>query len=183
MTRKLTLLAVSALLAGCVAPEPAPVDPNRRPLETLPAGAGLGEIEADLLATARARYGDGRIDRALAMPDHLIAKRFAGMAPPPPPGAGADWRPPTPSALLTRQGERWLVAAPDGWRDANPEAAAELDTLLASAEFWNEAGTVPACPDFGASNLLLKRPGKARLVRSHQCSSATTRLIEAALRA
>ena len=182
MRKRLVLLALPAL-AGCVAPQPASVDPNRRPLDTLPADARLAEVEADLLATARERYGDARIDRALAMPDYLVAKRFVGMAPPPPPGAGADWRPPTPNALLSKQSGRWLVATPDGWREANREVAAELETLLASADFWREAATVPACPDFGASNLLLKMPGKARTVRSHQCSSATTRVIEAAFRA
>ena len=182
MRKRLILLALAAL-SGCVAAEPASVDPDRRPLDTLPANARLSEVEADLLATARERYGDARIDRALAMPDHLIVKRFAGMAPPPPPGAGADWRPPTPSALLTKQSGRWLVATPDGWREANREATAEIDALLATEDFWNESASVPACPDFGASNLLLKVPSRARIVRSHQCTSATTRVIEAAFRA
>jgi hypothetical protein len=183
MKKPLIWLALPALLAGCVAPETTTVDTGRRLLDTLPGNARLAEVEADLLATARDRYGDTRIDRALAMPDYLVAKRFVGMAPPPPPGAGAAWRPPTPSALLSKQSGRWLVATPDGWREANREAAAEIDTLLASSDFWNEPATVPACPDFGASNLLLKAPGKARTVRSHQCSSATTRVIEAAFRA
>jgi hypothetical protein len=182
MPKRLILLALVAL-GGCVAPQPATVDTSRRPLDTLPAGARLAEVEADLLATARERFGDARIDRALAMPDYLIAKRFVGMAPPPPPGAGPDWRPPTPSALLTKQSGRWLVATPDGWREVKREVAAEIDALLAGSDFWNEAATVPACPDFGASNLLLKAPGKARIVRTHQCSSATTRVIEAAFRA
>ena len=171
-------------LAGCVAEAP-PADqpPPGRPLETLPAGARLQQVETDLLDTARKRFGDAALTRALAAPTHLIVKRFVGMAPPPPPGAGADWRPPTPNALVIREEGKWYAATDGGWRPASEAAIAELEPILASEAFRSESATVPACPDFGASNLLLKAPGRARIVRSHQCSSATTRAIEAAFRA
>lgn len=184
MIRTLTLIGLAALATSCVAPAAtAPPDSGRRPLEVQPAEARLADVEADLLATARERFGAATLERALAAETHLIVKRFVGMAPPPPPGAGADWRPPTPTAMVIQENRRWYAATPDGWRPANAAAIAELDAIFVSEAFWGERGTVPACPDFGASNLLLKMPGKARIVRSHQCSSATTRAIEAAFRA
>lgn len=170
------------VLVACMAP-PAAVDPDRRPLEVLPAGTPLAEVEADLLATARDRFGQAALDRALAAPIHLVAKRFAGMVPPPPPGAGADWRPPTPAALLYKEAGTWMAATPGGWRQVGPAVSDALDRALASRSFLNEPATVPACPDFGASQLLLKAPDRPRIVRSHQCTSESSRVVEEALRA
>lgn len=183
MMRLVPGLAAFALLAGCMPAQPVAVDTARRPLDTQSGEARMADIEADLLATARSVYGDTALVRALNAPKHLVIKRFIGMAPPPPPGAGADWRPPTPSALLMEEGGRWYAATAAGWRPASAEPIAEIEALLASEEFQAEAATIPACPDYGASNLLVKVPGRARTVRSHQCSSATTRVIEAAFRA
>ena len=153
-----------------------------RPLDTLPSGYDPTLVRSDLIATARDRYGEQAVDRALSSSSFLIVKRFAGMAPPPPPGAGPDWRAPTPSAMLIRDGERWLLATADGWRAADAVAAAEIDALIAGSQLWSESGHVPPCPDFGASNLLLRIPGKAETVRNAQCTSAAASLVEAALR-
>lgn len=170
------------LIAGCTGPQPDPVTPGSvRPLEILPAGADLRAVRADLLATARERYGAAAVERALAAPTHLIVKRFVGMSPPPPPGAGPDWRAPTPSALLIRDGGAWRTATPDGWRPARADAAARLDALLADARLRTEPAYTPPCPDFGASNLVLKLPGQPEAVRNALCSSAAADLVEAAL--
>jgi hypothetical protein len=181
-TRALMSLA-PALLAGCVAAPPLGDDPGVRPLEVLPGDATLAVIEADLLATARERYGPAALQRALAAPTHIIVKRFAGMAPPPPPGAAPGWMPATPSALLMREDGRWLIATPDGWRDADRDAAAEIDAALASREFWNEPAASFPCPDYGASLMLLKAPQRARTVRNSKCPSISDRIVQAALRA
>jgi len=149
----------------------------------LPPGVDRASVRADLLATARERYGAEAVQRALASPVHLIVKRFAGMAPPPPPGAGPDWTVPTPSALLIREGSRWLVATGSGWREAKADASAEIDSLLADRQLWAEPFYTPACPDYGASLLLLKVPGRAETVRNSQCTSQGSRVVEAALRA
>ena len=182
MIKRFLLLLVPAALAGCVVP-PAGVDPDRRPLDVLPADVALTEVEADLLATARDRFGQAATDRALAAPIHLIVTRFAGMAPPPPPGAGPDWRPPTPTALLYKERGTWMVATDTGWRQARAQVSDELDAILAGSALWSESATIPACPDYGASLLLLKIPERARIIRNHQCTSETSRLIGAALQA
>ena len=117
------------------------------------------------------------------MPTHLIVKRFVGMAPPPPPGAGSDWRVTPAAALLVKRGGPWSVATSSGWRPANLEAAAELDRAIADHSFWNEPAYTPPCPDFGASLLLLKVPGKTETVRNSTCMSQASRVVEAALRA
>jgi hypothetical protein len=181
MNKRFLLLLVPAALSGCVVP-PA-VDRDRRPLEVLPGDARLAEAEADLLATARARFGQTALDRALTAPLHLIVKRFAGMAPPPPPGAGPDWRPPTPAALLYKERGTWMVATEEGWRQVHSEVSDELDAILAGRTLWNETATIQACPDYGASLLLLKVPERARIVRNHQCTSETSRLVGEALQA
>jgi len=120
---------------------------------------------------------------ARAAPTHLIVKRFVGMAPPPPPGAGADWGPTPAAALLVRRAEGWMVATAAGWRRADQEAATELERIIADPGFWSEPAYTPPCPDFGASLLLLKVPGRSETVRNSMCMSSTSRMVEAALRA
>ena len=151
-------------------------------MAVLPAGIDPATVRSDVIATARDRYGNAAMNRALASSAYLIVKRFAGMAPPPPPGAGADWRPPTPAALLIRDGETWQVATADGWRPGDVAAAAEIDRILSDDRFWAEPTFVQACPDFGSSNAVLKLPRKHEAVRIAQCSSAAANLVEAALR-
>ena len=175
-----------AALASCTAAPPAaiPVEtPAGRPLDTLPAEANLDLVRHDLVATASDRFGGSAVEQALAAPAFLIAKRFAGMAPPPPPGAGPDWVVPTPAAVLIRGPAGWMVASANGWRPANREAAAEIGQLVADPGLWSEPAYTPPCPDFGASLLLLKIPGHSETVRNSTCTSRASRIVEAALRA
>jgi hypothetical protein len=170
-------------LAGCAVVPPAaePVASTGRDMQ--PAGARLAEVEADLLATARERFGQAALDRALGAQTYLIVKRFVGFPPPPPPGAPPDWRPTPAAGMLIKEGQQWLVATAEGWRQAQPEAAARLDALLASQAFWNEPALIPACPDYGSANLLLKAPRHARAVRSALCLGRTDEAVSAALNA
>jgi hypothetical protein len=154
-----------------------------RPLDTLPAEADLELVRQDLIATASDRFGSEEAKDALAAPTYLVAKRFAGMPPPPPPGAGPDWVAPTPTALLIKRQDRWMVATGNGWRPAKADAAAELDQILSNPGFWSEPAYVPPCPDYGASLLLLKMPGKTATVRKSTCTSVAEKAVFAALRA
>ena len=186
-----TQWALAALLiagvAACATPAPSP-DPatevgTGRPLDTFPAEADLARVREDLLATAADRFGAAALDEARAAPAHLVVKRFAGMAPPPPPGMSADWRPTPAAALLVKRAEGWMVATASGWRRADATAASELDGLIADPGLWSEPAYTPPCPDFGASLLLLKAPGHAETVRNSTCMSRASRIVEAALRA
>jgi hypothetical protein len=186
-----TQLALAALViasvAACAAPAPDPTAPagtaTARPLDTLPAEADLARVREDLLATAADRFGAAALSEARAAPAHLVVKRFVGMAPPPPPGAGADWKLTPAAALLARRAEGWMVATGSGWRRAGDEAATELDQIMADPALWSEPAYTPPCPDFGASLLLLKAPGQSETVRNSLCMSRASRIVEAALRA
>lgn len=173
----------AALGCGCTNKAVAPVvAPSQRPLESISSHPSPQSVRQDLIATSRERYGAAAVERALTAPTYLIVKRFAGMVPPPPPGAGQNWRPPTPGALLIRDEGQWLAATSSGWRRADPTAAGDLDTLLADQRFWSEPSYIPPCPDFGASLLLLKVPGRAEVLRTSTCSSLGASAVEAALR-
>jgi hypothetical protein len=76
-----------------------------------------------------------------------------------------------------------MVATSTGWRRADSQAASELDRIIADPAFWSELAYTPPCPDFGASLLLLKAPGRSETVRNSMCTSHASRLVEAALRA
>ena len=159
-----------------------PAAPNR-PLAVLPAGLDPALVRADLLESARQRFGDAAVEQALGSPAYLIVKRFAGMAPPPPPGAGRDWEPPTPAAILIRSGDDWLVATATGWRPMNLGPGVEIHQILGNTKFWDEPEYIQACPDFGSSNALLKVSGRKETVRIAQCTSLAASLVDAALRA
>ena len=154
-----------------------------RPLDRDAGGDDLSVARQDLLATASARYGAKALNEALAAPAFVIAKRFAGLAPPPPPGAGPDWVPATPTALLIKRGQGWSTATATGWRDVGPAAAAALDHAIAEPRLWEEAAFIPPCPDYGASLLMLKIPGKAPSVRKSTCTSFADKVVSAALQA
>jgi hypothetical protein len=177
---------ILAVLGGCtgvpLVNDPRPVE-GASPLDTDPGGDDLALTRTDLLATASARYGRQALGEALAASAYLIAKRFAGMAPPPPEGAGPDWVPPTPSALLMKGPDGWMVATGGGWRPAASDAAAELDRALADPRFWSEPAFIPPCPDYGSSVLLLKMPGREATVRKSTCTSAAEKAVFAALAA
>ena len=184
MTTRLTSAAlIIASLGACAAPAPEPIQERARPLDTLPGDAELTRVREDLLATAADRFGAAALAEARAAPTHLVVKRFVGMAPPPPPGASADWRPTPAAALLVRRAEGWMVATGSGWRRAAAEAASELDRIIADPAFWSEPAYTPPCPDFGASLLLLKTRGNPEMVRNSMCMSGASRIVEAALHA
>jgi hypothetical protein len=174
---------IIASLGACATPARDPVLDSARPLDVFPGDAELTRVREDLLATASDRFGTATLAEARAAPAHLVVKRFVGMAPPPPPGAGADWRPTPAAALLVRRAEGWMVATGSGWRRADAEAASELDRIIADVAFWSEPAYTPPCPDFGASLLLLKVPGHNETVRNSMCMSQASRIVEAALRA
>lgn len=186
-------LALAALIiagvAACAMPAPSPVPiteaaaANGRPLDALPAEADLTRVRQDLLATAADRFAAAALSEARAAPTHLVVKRFVGMAPPPLPGAGSDWRPTPAAALLVRRAEGWMVATVTGWRRAGQEAAIELDRIIADPAFWSQPAYTPPCPDFGASLLLLKVPRHSETVRNSTCMSQASRMVDAALRA
>lgn len=183
MMRLASAALIIASLGACATPAPDPVLDSARPLDTLPGDAELTRVREDLLATAADRFGAAALAEARAAPTHVVVKRFVGMAPPPPPGASADWRPTPAAALLVRQAEGWMVATGSGWRRAAAEAASELDRIIADSAFWSEPAYTPPCPDFGASLLLLKAPGRSETVRNSMCTSQASRVVEAALRA
>jgi hypothetical protein len=182
---RLNILSASTLLivGGCAAQGPVEVPAGDRPIQVMPAGLDSAPVRADLIATARAKFGSAAVDRALANPVRLFVKRFAGMVPPPPPGSSPDWAPPTPTALLIKTGAGWMVATESGWRPANAEAVAKIESILGQSGFWTESAFTPACPDFGSGNLLLKTAGRLETVRIAQCISAAASLVDAALRA
>jgi hypothetical protein len=171
-------------LAACTVASPRAADiPKGRSLDSLPAGANLTLARQDLIATASERFGTAALSQARVAPAYLVAKRFQGMAPPPPPDAGPDWVPPSPAALLRRKADSWMVATATGWRPANANAAAELDRVFSNPQFWTEPAYVPPCPDYGASLLLLKLPGRGETVRKSTCTSLAEKAVFAALSA
>ena len=186
MTTRSVLAAMASVSLLSCAPAPTVVDATNissaRPLDTLPAHFDPVLVRRDLLATASDRFGSAALNEALAAPTHLIVKRFAGMAPPPPPSAG-PWRAPTPSGMLVRKSDGWIVASESGWRPVNSEAAAELNAIFADPNFWSEPAYIHPCPDFGASMMLLQVPARAETVRNSTCMSIASRAVEAALRA
>ena len=142
-----TAIALAALSACEPAPLPAPIAiPAGRPLDVLQTDTSFDKVRQDLLVTAGVRFGQAAVQDALTAPRYIVAKRFAGMLPPTPPGE-APKPPPTPTALLMDRGSGWMVATASGWRAARPEVAAEINTRLAQAGFWSDAAYTPPCPD------------------------------------
>ena len=188
MTRVLVIsIFVLATIAACTTAGPSPqsgtIVTSGRPLQVLPPQVDLGQVRSDLVVTARERFGEAALARALAAPTHLIAKRFMGMVPPPPPGAGPDWVAPTPAALLMKGANGWMMATESGWRAPGADQLAVIDQVIADPGFWSEDSVNLPCPDYGASLLLLKVPGKAETVRKSLCSSKAETVVSAALRA
>lgn len=176
-----------ATIAACstAAPQPEPpvgIVTAERPLQVLPADVDLGEVRKDLLTTAAGRFGQAALADALAAPAHLIAKRFAGMLPPPPPGETMPEYVP-PAALLMKGNGGWMVATASGWRHASADVAAEIDRVIADPAFWSEPPTNLPCPDYGASLLLLKVPDRPETIRKSSCTSVADKAVLAALRA
>jgi len=168
------------MLAACAAVPTVPAATVR----VLPSGPPSRELqrdirfirqttEQDLLWSALQRYGEANVRRALAAPTYIFAKHYAGMLPPPPPGAGADWKyPEPPVAMVIRENGQWLAATPDGFGAARPDKIAEIERILTEPAFWAEPEWAPpGCTDAGASLLLATAPGKSEVVRSATCGS------------
>lgn len=175
-------MVAAVALSGCVASKVPPPTAEVRPLDSFPSGPNAALARSDVLSTARARFGEEALAQALASPGYLVVKRFAGFVAPPP-DAGPEWRAPTPSALLMRTNAGWSAATADGWRSLSAAASAELDGMLADPAFAREPAYTPACPDFGASLAVVKRPGARESIRNAQCSGRAASLVEAALTA
>ena len=125
------------------------------------------EFQYDLLATARDRFGEANVRRALAAPTYVFAKFYHGMLPPPRPG-DPPYSP--PMALLMRENGQWFAATSAGFRPAKAETVAKLDALLADRAFWATPNwTGPGCTDAGASLLMLKVPNRAEIIRHGTC--------------
>jgi len=181
------------LLVGACTPTVAVPDPTTRVIpagtepEVLEWGFDRSAIERDLLLAARNRLGEATIRRALAAEGYIFAKFYPGMIPPPPAGAGPDWRPPEfPFALLFQEKGQWLAATRTGARPADPGAVAQIHALLADPAFWRQPQWAkPGCTDAGASLLMLKVAGRPETVRRGACGDTelNERLVSFALRA
>jgi hypothetical protein len=169
---------IAIVLAGC-APVAAPDGPGvpAMPAErTIPTGpppdnywwdTGIAAIETDLLASARERFGETVVRHALASPTYIFAKFYPGMLPPPQPG-DPPYKPPV--AILIKEEGRWLAASDSGWRPAQPDRVAEIETMLASTSFWSAPSTGrPLCTDAGAGLLMVKVPKRAETIRNGTC--------------
>ena len=170
-TLPLTAISICAL-AGCataVAPVPSAqrVIPSGPPPAILQPGYRPAEFEHDLLATARDRFGEANVRRALAAPTYLFAKFYHGMLPPPRPG-DPPYAP--PMALLMRENGQWFAATASGYRPAKAESVAKLEAQLADRAFWAAPNwTGPRCTDAGASLLMLKVPNRPEIIRHGTC--------------
>jgi hypothetical protein len=178
------MLAAAAALCSCTAvPRPTPA------VEVGAQDAGFdgSAVRTDLESSARMRFGEALVTRALAAETHLFAKHYFGLAPPPvrqPDGSFKDPEPPT--AMLIREDGRWMAAAVGGLRAVADDKAAAIDAAIADPAFWNEPVSARAtCTDAGASLLLLRTPKRQALVRKGTCGATqrTERLIFAALNA
>ena len=129
--------------------------------------------EQDLLWSAQQIFGEQLVRRALAANAYIFAKHYQGMLPPPPPGAGPNWKyPEPPTALLFVENGLWLAATRDGIRQARADKVQEIRQILSGEKFWKEpVWAPPGCTDAGASLLLLKIPGRPEVVRSASCGA------------
>ena len=176
--RRFALFAVTLLCSACTAHPDAPLAAAR----VLPSAApdrqtGVQFVrqttEQDLLWSAKQRFGEAMVRRALGASIYIFAKHYQGMLPPPPPNAGPDWRyPEPPVAILISENGQWLAATPDGFRQARPDKTPEVERILADPVFWAEPEWAPpGCTDAGASLLLIRVPRKSEIVRSATCGS------------
>jgi hypothetical protein len=174
------VLAAAALLAGCATPMRV-AEPGAR---LLPTSAPTQEqrmnvdrvretTEQDLLWSGQQLFGEALVRRALASDTYIFAKHYPGMLPPPPPGAGPDWKyPEPPTAILFMENGTWLTATTAGVRQARPDKVEEIRQLLSEEKFWSEpVWARPGCTDAGASLLMLKIHGHPEVVRSASCGA------------
>ena len=177
---KLCALTIAALLTGCVAPAgvttaESRVLPTSGPTQEQRMNTDLVRqtSEQDLLWSAKQLFGEQLVRRALAAPTYIFAKHYQGMLPPPPPGAGPDWRyPEPPTAVVFVENGIWLVATSNGVRQARSDKVREIQQLLSSQTFLKEpVWAPPGCTDAGASLLMLKIDRHPEIVRSASCGA------------
>jgi len=179
MNRTLLLLP---LLAACgpVQPttpvttaEPPLVIPQGAPPESVGPHFDRAGVETNLLASARQRFGEALVQRAIAAPAFLFTKHYRGMAPPPPPDAGPDWKyPEPPVAMLFMEHGVWMAADAGGVRQARPDKVSEIDAILSNPAFGAEPDfPAPGCTDSGASLLMVKLPARPRQTRRGVCGA------------
>lgn len=177
---KASVVAIAILLAACTARAPtlapaARVLPTSAPTQEQRMNAELvaQTSEQDLLWSALQLFGEPLVRRALAADAYIFAKHYPGMLPPPPPGAGADWKyPEPPTAVLFVEHGLWMAATREGVRQARIEKVQEIRRVLMTDKFWKEpVWAPPGCTDAGASLLLLKVPGRPEVVRSASCGA------------
>ena len=166
-------LAACAPVAPVAVADPPLVIPQSPPPQSIEAGFNRAEVESNLLASARARYGEALVRRAIAAPAFLFTQHYPGMLPPPPPDSGPDWRyPEPPVAMLFRENGQWLAATPAGVRPARPDKLSEIEAILTDPAFWAEPEYAqPGCTDAGASLLMLKMPDRPRITRRSACGA------------
>ena len=172
------LLPVALLVTACatvptVVPAAERVLPSGPPPQQTDIRFIRQTTEQDLLWSAKQRFGEAMVRRALAAPGYIFAKHYPGMAPPPPPGAGPDWKyPDPPVAMLIHENGQWLAATAEGFRMARPDKVAEIESVLAEKTFWTgPVWSPPGCTDSGGSLVLAKLPGKPEIVRSANCGT------------
>lgn len=172
--------AIAVLLAGCgmpmqtarpaqrVLPTSAPTQQQRMNVDLV-----RQTTEQDLLWSAQQLFGEPMVRRALAADSYIFAKHYPGMLPPPPPGAGRDWKyPEPPTAVLFVENGTWLTVTREGVRQARPDKIQEVRRILSGQKFWKEpVWAPPGCTDAGSSLLLLKIPGHSEVVRSASCGA------------
>lgn len=194
--RRLLLLPLLSLACACAAVrtpagvgvvDPPLVIPQAPLPETTDHSFNRARIEADLLFSARQRFGEALVRRAIAAPAFLFSKHYPGMLPPPPPDAGPDWKyPEPPAAMLFQENGIWLVATAQGVRQARSDKLSELQAILANLAFWGEPENPEVgCTDSGASLFMLKVPQRPRITRRGVCGGGPNgeRLVFVALEA
>ena len=172
------------MLAGCATAPPGPVQPP--PLTDPSLRMQLLESGNDLRGSAIRTFGEAALAEA-RRGEFIVAKIYPGMRPPPPPGAGKDFRyPEPPTVLLVRSGGRWFRHTPAGGRvEVAADKAATIEAVLNNPAMWNEPtwGGMAGCTDAAGSLLWIRYGNHAEQVRRGRCGGApwTERLIFAAV--
>jgi hypothetical protein len=180
------LILLPLFLAGCAipaAPDPQLTTDGRS--EASPA-FDASEVQRDLEASARAKFGAALTEQALASPAFLLAKHYFGLSPPPIVQPDGSYRyPDPPTALLIRRDGTWLAARPGtGFSPVAADKAAAIEASLRDPAFWSEPEfAMPTCTDAGSSLLWLKLPARRVAIRRGACGATqrTERMIFLAL--
>lgn len=169
------------LLTSCSGSPAKPLLPSGQPLRVISSDSALPTLRDDLISTAAARFGLLRLREAESARAVLMAKRFAGRGPLPPPSAGADWLPTPQFAFLVRRQSGWFIANPSGWRMLDSAMSVRLDQMVTEASLAGSQTDATACPDYGA-DVVLVRNSRREQVRKAECPGAVSTLVGTVLR-